>query len=829
MASSRNSPLEPITGNFSRNEMNVLTSSIPVKLPALRGQCVGREKELQHLQQLLKSEDVSLVTLTGFGGAGKTTLALQVAYSMFETFTGGLFFIDLSVITEPALIFSTIAKTLHVQEEPQRDIKDTLKDFLANRSILFVLDNFEQLISGASVIAEFLDMNPNIKVIITSRESLRLRAEQVLPISPLPREEAVQLFVKRAQSLNPDFQLTEENASVISELCGKLDGLPLAIELAAMRTKMFSPQTLLTRLQSDLGTGSPLLATLTLGARDLPQRQQTLRNTIAWSYGLLNDSEKKVLLAAALFRSGVGMMPIATVAGVPENEALESLASLVDKHLIQSIQSDNPHFMMLESIREFAREQAQQTNQWDALFRMFIIYYRDLIQRAAFEIENGNSLSAMREIDLEHDNLLVALDEALASQDMDIFLMGIHLMGGMDQYWFQRCYFSEAEKYINLALKLEYTHTQKDVQILAIVYELKGTLQWMRSDFAGAVDSHKICLSLFEKAGNKIRSGRSMVNLGVNLDSIGDFAQAGIYYEKGLALAQQEGDLWSELRVKNNMGSHYHHSLKDPDRALACWQSALAIAESLHGYFESATIRFNMACLFYSAGDFERTTPILTDAIQIARDHQFPQMLAATCGLQAMVAVERKDFSAASILFLEAFEISHTTGFPDLLYELIEGIASLCLVQKWYEKLSILLAAIEGHTSLVEVQRLLPVCIGLKNAVDITRRAMGNESFERAWQTGKRMRYEELYIFAQNLFLVDDGRQPQGQALSMLTIRELETLRLLARGKSNEEISHELVVVQKTVEKHVANILRKLGVKNRTEAAAWAIENGLEK
>jgi non-specific serine/threonine protein kinase len=316
-----------------------------------------------------------------------------------------------------------------------------------------------------------------------------------------------------------------------------------------------------------------------------------------------------------------------------------------------------------------------------------------------------------------------------------------------------------------------------------------------------------------------------MVNIGVNLDSIGDFAQAGIYYENGLALAQEVGDLWSEMRVKNNMGSRYLHSLNDPDRALACWQSALMIAEKMGSRFASATIRFNMACLFYTSGDFERTTPILAEAIQIARDHQFPQMLSATCGVQAMSAVERKDFSTASSLFLEAFEISHAIGYPDALYELIEGTASLCLSQKKYEKLTILLAAVDGRTSLVEVQRVLPLCVGFENAANIARRAMGNESFERAWKIGKSMRYEELYAFARKLFVVEDGTQAQSEALSMLTVRELETLRLLALGKSNEEISRELVVVQKTVEKHVANILRKLGVKNRTEAAAWVIEN----
>ncbi len=829
MASPRSSPFEPITGKFSRKEMNLLTSSIPKKLPVLHGQCIGREKEIYQLQQLLKREDTHLITLTGFGGAGKTTLALQVIHSMVEHFSGGLFFVDLSVIAEPALILSTIAKTLNVQEDSQHEIKDTLKDFLAHRPILFLLDNFEQLISGASVIAEFLNDNPNLKIIITSREALRLRGEQVLSISPLPPEEAVELFVKRAQSLNPDFCLTEDNMPSIFRLCEKLDGSPLAIELAAMRTKIFSPQALLARFQSDLENGSPLLETLASGARDLPERHQTLRNTIAWSYGLLTVAEKQLLLAAALFRSGFGITPLAALAAIPENEALELLASLVDKHFIQPIQGDIPRFIMLEAIREFVREQAQQTKQWEIFFSTFIFYYSGLVQAAAAEIENGDSTLAMAQIDLEHDNLLAALDGALASLDVDIFSRGIHIMDGLEQYWFQRCYFSEAGKYIDRALKLENLQLQKDVQMLAIVYNLKGTLQWIHYDFAGAVDSHKRSLSLFEQAGNNIRSGRSMVNLGANLDSIGDFAQAGVYYEKGLALAQQEGDFWSELRVRNNLGTRCFHLFDDIDQALVCWQSALAIAERVGGHFESSAIRFNMASLFYCSAQHERAILMLTEVIQTARTHQFPQPLAMACGLHAMVAVEQKDLPAASSLFLEAFEISRSIGYPDLFYELLESTVSLCLARKWYEKMSILLAAVNGRTSLEPIQRVLPLCFGFKNALDMARLAMGSESFERAWQTGRSMNYQELCVFACNLFEVNVGKQVQDEALSMLTARELNVLRLLAQGKSNNEVSRELVVVQKTVEKHVANILRKLAVKNRTEAAAWAIERNLAK
>ncbi|HMV29646.1 MAG TPA: NB-ARC domain-containing protein, partial [Anaerolineales bacterium] len=221
-----------------------LASTIPSNLPVLRTKLIGREAEQKTVLDLLNQTDIRLVTLVGFGGAGKTTLALHTSHALFEKFPGGLFFIDLTSIYEPALILPTIAATLGLQEEPSREIADTLRDFLSNRSILFVLDNFEQLISGANIIASFLDANPHIRLLVTSREALHLRGEHTLSLAPLESADAMQVFTQYAQTLNPHFRLTEDNTPAITELCNKLDGLPLAIELAAMRTRMFTPQAL---------------------------------------------------------------------------------------------------------------------------------------------------------------------------------------------------------------------------------------------------------------------------------------------------------------------------------------------------------------------------------------------------------------------------------------------------------------------------------------------------------------------------------------------------------------------------------------------------------
>src|SRR5512134_209839 len=314
----------------NRHIISVMPNSIPVSPTSL----IGREQEIETLCQLLHRPDVRLVTITGPGGVGKTSLALQVAYDLQDAFTDGVFFVSLAAISDSTLIIPTIAHTLGAVESPNRLLLDSLKEFLHDRQALLLLDNFEQIMSAAPLLSELLSACAGLRMLATSREALRLRGEQEFPLLPLAlpdqpsleilmQSPSVALFVQRAQASQPDFKLTPENASAVTEICARIDGLPLAIELAAARIKLLPPQTMVARLQE-----SPLQL-LTGGARDLPARQQTLRGTIQWSYDFLNVEEQRLFRWLSIFVGGCTLEAAAKVMG--QQATLDNLDSLVNK------------------------------------------------------------------------------------------------------------------------------------------------------------------------------------------------------------------------------------------------------------------------------------------------------------------------------------------------------------------------------------------------------------------------------------------------------------------------------------------------------------------
>src|SRR5215218_6842394 len=390
-------------------------------LPLQPTPLVGREKEVSEVCHLLGGDETRLLTLTGPGGIGKTRVALQAAADLLEDFPEGTFFAPLATLTEAELLLPAVVETLEVMETAERPLDESLKDYLSERRLLLVLDNFEQVLGAAPTVTELLSAAPGLKVLATSRAPLGLYGEHEFPVPPLsmpdlkrppPLErltqyEAVGLFLERARALKPDFSITNESAPAVAEICVRLDGLPLAIELAAARIRMLPPKALLARLDNRLKL-------LTGGARDLPVRQRTLRGTIEWSYDLLEESEKSLFARLSVFSGGRTLGAIEAVCdkeGDLPVDTFDGVSSLLEKSLLRQEEGagGEPRFVMLETIHEFARGKLQDSGEAEEIKRAHAEYFLVLAEEANQGLKGVNQLEWLERLEAEHDNMRAAL------------------------------------------------------------------------------------------------------------------------------------------------------------------------------------------------------------------------------------------------------------------------------------------------------------------------------------------------------------------------------------------------------------------------------------
>src|SRR5215204_6080122 len=528
-------------------------------LPLQSTPLVGREKETSEVCDLLRGDETRLLTLTGPGGIGKTRLALQTAADLLDEFPDGTFFVQFATLTEAGLLLPAVAETLGVRETGEQPLDESLMDYLHERRMLLVLDNFEQVLEAAPTVTELLARAPGLKVLATSRAPLGLYGEHVYPVPPLsmpdlksppPLErlrqyEAVGLFVERARAVKPDFSITNESAPAVAEICVRLDGLPLAIELAAARIKMLPPRAMLQRLGSRLKL-------LTGGARDLPERQRTLRATIEWSHALLDEGERVLFARLSVFSGGRTLEAIEAICDTEGDlpvDAFDGVSSLLDKSLLRQEEGPNgePRFVMLETVHEFAREKLKESAEDEEIKRVHAQYFLTLAEGAYPESKGANQLEWIERLEAEHDNMRAALSWTLERKEAEVAL---RLGGALGGFWVVRGYHSEGRRWLEEALAMD-GRVPPEVRAMALAGV--GWLALQQGDFDRAQEACEEGLELLAHEEASEAKLSLLACSGWMAWEREEHDQAKQRFEESLALSREMGDTWWLATSLSNM------------------------------------------------------------------------------------------------------------------------------------------------------------------------------------------------------------------------------------------------------------------------------------
>ena len=517
-------------------------------LPIPRTSLLGREPEVAEARELLLRNEVRLLSLTGPGGAGKTRLAVAVGAAIADQFPAGVQFVSLASITNPDLVPIALAGAFDIQQVANRSIPQLIGDRLRSLGpFLLLLDNFEQVLPAASVVAETLEACPSLKILVTSRSCLRVYGEQEFPLAPLAQNAAMELFAQRAAAVWPDFAITSENKSAVQEICSRLDGLPLAIELAAARTKVLSPDAILDRLQNRLQL-------LTGGALDLPERQQTLRKAMDWSHDLLNDAERKLFRRFSVFVGGCTLEAAEAVCNTNRDlgmDLFDGLSSLVDKNLVQQVDrmEAQPRFAMLETIREYACERLFESGEESATRRAHAAYCLVLAEEGNPELDPAKRSHWLAQCDVEIDNFRFALDWLFQTRDLE---WGLRLCTALFRFWDMREHLVEGRARLETVLQMAGVEHAKDRARLS---HFIGALASAQGDYLAAEHFLQQGLSLYEELGDQSGVAASLNALAVSARDRGDYSLAQSNFERSLTCWRRQSDQLAIARCLHNLAN----------------------------------------------------------------------------------------------------------------------------------------------------------------------------------------------------------------------------------------------------------------------------------
>jgi predicted ATPase/DNA-binding winged helix-turn-helix (wHTH) protein len=682
----------PISDSFDLSADRELASAKAARkrhdLPTPRTSLIGREQQVAEAGELLLRSDVRLLSLSGPGGAGKTRLGVAVAASIADRFTAGVQFVNLASITDPELVAAALAKALDIPQVASRSVPQLIGDHLQNSGpFLLLLDNFEQVLPAATVVAETLEACPSLKILVTTRECLRIYGEQEFPVTSLAQDSAVELFVQRAAAVWPDFAMTSENAVAIREICARLDGLPLAIELAAARTKVLSPSALFDRLQSRLQL-------LTGGALDLPERQQTLRKTIEWSHGLLNEAEQKLFRRLSVFVGGCTLEAVEAVCNTSRDlgvDLFEGLSSLVDKNLVQRVDRTEaePRLAMLETIREYALERLTDSGEQSAARRAHAAYCLVIAEEGNPELNPADRARWLAHCDVEIDNFRFALDWLFQTLDLD---WGLRLCVALFRFWDMREHLTEGRARLETVLRLAGANRSKE---RARVSTFLGALAATQGDHSAAQHFLEQSLSLYEELGDESGIAASLNALAVSARDQGDYSVAQSNFERSLACWRLLPDRLAIARCLHNL-ANVVKVRGDYSRAQWALREATSIFEELGDRSGAAWSINQQGDIAREQGNWAAARELYQRALSAFREDGDPWGLARSLTDLAAIDCEQGDHLAAHAAYREALQIFAGLGHRRGMARALEGCACLALAERHAER-ALKLAAAAAH------------------------------------------------------------------------------------------------------------------------------------
>lgn len=661
------------------------TRTSPHHLPVPLTPLIGREAEVASIRELMARDEVRLVVLTGPSGTGKTRLALQVTTELLPRFDDGVWFVPLAPVADPNLVPSAIAQALGLKESEKKPLVELLKERLRRARALLVLDNFEQIVEAGPFLTDILAACPRVEVLVTSRATLHLSGEYDFPVPPLPLPDpalpasaetisaspAVALFIERARAVQPDFALTDGNSRAVAEICARLDGLPLAIELAATRIRVLSPEVMRSRLENRLEL-------LTGGPRDFPERQQTMRGAIAWSYDLLGEDERLLFRRSSVFVGGFTLEALGAVcsgSGDREGKLLDRLTVLVEESLIRREDDAGgaPRFMSLETIREFARECLRTSGEMETIRRRYTRFFLRLAETAEAELIGANQGLWLDRLEADQENLRSASEWALESGDLETAL---RLDGALWRFWWIRGYPAAGRARLTRLLGL---------------------------------------------AGGEVRTRPFMKVLyaaGVLADAQGDYAEARRLFDENLTISRELGDLAGVANSLNNLGIIAVRE-NDHDRARSLYEESLAIWERLGDPRPIALSLANLGNVAVARGDGETARSLYEQSLERFAELNDDRGVASALNRLAELARERHDYEKARALYQESLRRLMSAGakadvagaFRDL-GDLVRIQGDFSAARRFYEESMVIcgeLGDIRGITSLLERFALLAV------------------------------------------------------------------------------------------------------------------------